>query len=151
MSQPSKAEREAWKTTALGYVDEVAIHRFMHAELTHIDKTKSEVRFTTAKQHLTPLGTLHAGTMYITLELANVIASLPHAAIDENMSSIRHSVSLLGTVSGEGHEIQVSSRLVKRGRNIAFFEAEAVVEKTGLVLARSQTIKVISRIEKAKL
>jgi uncharacterized protein (TIGR00369 family) len=150
MARDSAESLKKWKDAASTYLN-VPMHQMLDAELVSLNSQGSSVRFQTTKQHLTPANTLHAGVIYILTELSNVLAAVPHAKAVENMVSIRHEVSLLSTVTGEAQPVIASSKMIKRGKSIAFFESEAKNSKTGEVLARAQTIKAITKINHAKL
>lgn len=128
----------------------VPMHALVGPELRRIDKQGVEITFQTAKQHLRPDGVLHAGSLYLGLELANVIASLPHLAPTEFSGTVSTNYTLLAATQGEGRRITLHAHLVKRGKSIAFFEGKAV-DEDGTVLAKSRTVKVISVMRPSKL
>lgn len=68
--KPAKSQ-EALKKSAETYLA-VPFHQYLGAELVSLDEEQACISFTTSSRLLTPAGTLHAGAMYIGLELANV-------------------------------------------------------------------------------
>lgn len=127
---------------------QVPIHRFLGASLVSLSLEACEISFNTTEQLLTPADTLHAGAIYTALELANVIAVLPHLRPTETAMSIDHSVSLIGTVAGKGKQVIIRSRLLKRGGTVAFFESEAYDASDMSLLAKGKTTKAIRKLPK---
>lgn len=129
--------------TAQTYL-QVPFHQFLQPKLLSVDPSSgSRISFLTAPNLLIPGKTLHAGAVYIGTELSNVLASLCHVQPGETMASVNHAVTLLATTVGEGKEVHVTSRMLKRGKTLAFFESEAVEVATGTVLAKAKTVKTV--------
>lgn len=144
-----KKEHELWQT-AQTYLD-VPFHRFLEPKLLSVNPTGGcRISFLTAANLLTPAQTLHAGAIYIGTELTNVVASLCHVGPDETMATVNHAVTLLATVMGEGKEVQITSRMLRRGKSLAFFESEAIEVATGTTLAKAKTVKAVVVNNKAK-
>lgn len=125
---------------------QVPLHRFLNAHLKSLSQSQSEIIITTTESLLTPASTLHAGTIYAGLELANVLAILPHLSHSETAASIDHSVSLIGSISGVNKQVLIRARLLKRGGSVAFFESEAYDASTMALLAKGKTTKAIRKI-----
>lgn len=129
---------------------QVPIHRFLNARLKSLGQDCSEIIITTSPDLLTPTGTLHAGAIYAALELANVLAIVPHLHQSEYAATIDHSVSLMGTIAGNGKEVLVKSRMMKRGGTVGFFESEAYDAKNMALLAKGKTTKAIRKLPKGQ-
>ena len=157
---PSPASPDALREKAAYYL-QVPFHALLKPELVSLDGSGVVFTFRTQARHLTPATNLHAGGIYIALELANVLASLPHMASEgagglkageiQTSMTVDTSCSLLSTVYGENQEVKVTAKMLRRSKRLAFFEASAF-DAAGTLLARSKTTKVIATIRpKAKL
>lgn len=128
----------------------VPLHAVLRPKLVNIDRQGAQLTFETLSEHLSPTGGLHAGSIYLGLELANVLASLPHLTSAETSVTISTNYTLIGTVVGTGRTVKLRSRLIRRGKSLAFFEGEAT-DSDGTVLAKSRTVKAISPRRPSKL
>jgi uncharacterized protein (TIGR00369 family) len=138
-----------WKETAQKYMGG-PLHGLLAAEIQKIGLDGGEIAFETQEAHITPGKTLHGGIIYVGIELANLIASIPHTAQGEWMITIDTSYTLIGTTRGNGQTVTLQSRLIKRTKRYAFFEGMALDDK-GNVLAKSRTTKSIGAAPTSKL
>ncbi|KAK9894375.1 hypothetical protein P389DRAFT_95626 [Cystobasidium minutum MCA 4210] len=129
---------------------QVPLHRFLNPSLKSLSASEAEIILTTTESLLTPTSALHAGAVYAGLELANVLAVLPHLNHSEYAASIDHSVSLIGNITGVDKQVLIRSRMLRRGGNVAFFESEAYDASNMALLAKGKTTKTIRKIPDKK-
>jgi uncharacterized protein (TIGR00369 family) len=121
---------------------DVPLHRFLGLELIDRDHPERGVTVQVDAPAVNNVDLLHGGVVTALLDVASYLALLPHLAADEAAVTHDASASLMKG-AGRGARLEVSGRVVRRGRTLAFVRAEATVD--GDVIAAGQVTKSILR------
>jgi uncharacterized protein (TIGR00369 family) len=120
----------------------IPFHRFLGMELRDVDDPAAGIWFPVAGPTLNPGGLLHAGVIYSLLDVACFLALIRHLGDDEHAVTHDLTVSLLRPVS-PGKRVDITGTVLRRGRQVAFMRADAMVD--GQVVAAAQVTKSIVR------
>jgi uncharacterized protein (TIGR00369 family) len=122
---------------------DVALHRFVGVELLDPAHPENGIAFEVGDASVNNVDLLHGGIVTALLDVASYLALLPLLGPDEGAVTHDSSASLMKAVT-RGARVQVTGRVVRRGRSLAFVHAEATVD--GTVVATGQVTKsVLSR------
>ena len=146
---PDNDDEKRWRETAAVYLN-VPWHAALDAKVTKLDTEGAEITFQTLPLHLTPHQTMHAGTVYLGLELANALASIPRVKPEETTMTVDTGCTLIATVRGEGQTVRLQAKMVKRTKRFGFFVGVALDDQ-GNILAKSRTTKAIVARRESKL
>lgn len=132
---PSGAARRAAE-----FLDRVPFHRWAGLELLALQPGRAELGFIATDLLLVPGGYVHGGLLNALLEPAALFALLGDLQNNESAVTIDIHVQHLRPIPKAARVVLVG-RLKRRGRNLAFLEAEAIVE--GNVCTAAQITKAI--------
>jgi uncharacterized protein (TIGR00369 family) len=118
------------------------LHRFMGVEKIHAGGGASRIEITVGDNTVNAHGAFHGGVAYTLCDMACYTALLSELADGENAATHDIHVSLLRAAQ-RGDRVIVTGNVIKRGRNLAFMEAE--IHCNGELLARATVTKSILR------
>lgn len=107
----------------LSLVENHPLHRFIGVETIEARDGASRIELTINQNAVNPIGVFHGGVGYMLCDMACYSALL--SVLDEGQNAVTHDIhcSLMrGATLGE--RIVASGRVIRRGRSIAFMEAE---------------------------
>lgn len=131
---------------AAGLLAEAPFHRWAGLELVALEPGRAELGFRAMEPLLVPDtltkggGYVHGGILNALLEPAALFALLGHLQEGENAVTIDIHVQHMKSVPA-GAAVTLVGRLKRRGRSLAFCEAEAIVD--GAVCTAAQITKTI--------
>jgi uncharacterized protein (TIGR00369 family) len=117
---------------------EVALHRFLGVQLLDPAHPANGIWFEVGDAAVNNVELLHGGIVTALLDVASYLALLPLLGRDEGAVTHDSSASLMKAVH-RGARVEVTGRVVRRGRSLAFVHAEATVD--GTVVATGQVTK----------
>jgi uncharacterized protein (TIGR00369 family) len=119
---------------------DVPLHRYLGISLLDPDRPDHGLWVEVGDPSVNNVELLHGGVVTALLDVAAYLALLPHLSAEE--AAVTHDVSAsLMKGAGRGARIEVTGRVVRRGRSLAFIQAEATVD--GDVVATGQVTKSI--------
>jgi uncharacterized protein (TIGR00369 family) len=118
------------------------LHRFMGVEKIHAGNDASSIEIVVSDNTVNARGAFHGGVAYTLCDMACYTALLSQLADGENAATHDIHVSLLRAAQ-RGDHVVVTGKVIKRGRSIAFMEAE--IHCKGELLARATVTKSILR------
>ena len=118
----------------------VPFHRWAGLDLVALERGRGELGFTATDPLLAPGNYLHGGILNALLEPAALLALLGELQENENAMTIDIHVQHLRSIE-KGAAVTLVGRLKRRGRSLAFCEAEAIVD--GMVCTGAQITKAI--------
>ena len=131
----------AWVASrAAGFLAEAPFHRWAGLELVALEPGRAELGFRATEPLLVPGGYVHGGILNALLEPAALFALLGHLQESENAVTIDIHVQHMKSVPA-GAAVALIGRLKRRGRSLAFCEAEAILD--GVVCTAAQITKTI--------
>lgn len=140
MSEQPEPMDEAEKTGIIDAIFAVPLHRRIGLELVELDAEHAVARFVSGEETRADGPHLHGGVINMLLEVPAYLALVPHLNAGEAGASVDVHIALMRAVPLDV-EVELRGRLVRRGRSIAFCEAEAWAE--GRLCATAQITKAI--------
>ncbi|MCR9219679.1 MAG: PaaI family thioesterase [Alphaproteobacteria bacterium] len=119
---------------------EVPLHRFLGFEATAIGAGAAAGRFRVGEAARSNIGMLHGGVLYSLLDATSYLALASDLAAGTTASTVDVSFSMLRPVAA-GATVEMTARLDRLGRSLAFLQAEARVE--GKLVAKAQLTKAV--------
>lgn len=116
------------------------LHRYMGVEQIDAADGESTIAISVGEHAVNARGAFHGGVAYTLCDMACYAALLSELAENENAATHDIHVSLLRAAK-LGDRVVTTGKVIKRGRNIAFMEAEIRCE--GELLARATVTKSI--------
>jgi uncharacterized protein (TIGR00369 family) len=120
----------------------IPFHQFLGMQLRDTADPAAGIWFPVGPPTLNPGGLLHAGVIYSLMDVACFLALSPHLGDDEHAVTHDITVSLLRPVSPD-KRVDITGTVLRRGRQVAFMRADAVVD--GQVVAAAQVTKSVVR------
>lgn len=121
---------------------DVPLHRFLGMRLRDPAHPQHGLAVEVADAAVNNVDLLHGGIVAALLDVAGYLALLPELGPDVGAVTHDASVSLIKAVP-RGALVEVTGRVVRRGRNLAFVQSEATVD--GVVVAIGQVTKSVLR------
>ena len=130
----------------LPQVENHPLHRFIGVERIHAQDGKARIEITLGSGAVNPIGVFHGGVAYMLCDMACYSALLSVLADGENAVTHDIHVSLMRAAQ-LGERVVASGRVIRRGRQLAFMEAE--IHCGERLLARATVTKSILTGEKS--
>lgn len=130
----------------LPQVENHPLHRFIGVERIHAQDGAAQIELKLGPGAVNPIGVFHGGVAYMLCDMACYSALLSVLADGENAVTHDIHVSLLRAAQ-LGDTVVARGRVIKRGRAVAFMEAE--IHCGDRLLARATVTKSILTAEKA--
>ena len=131
-------------TTRVQGVLDVPLHRFLGMRLRDPERPQDGLVIPVGDAAINNAGVLHGGVATAVLDVACYLALLPHLSAEENAVTHDASSSLMKAVARDA-ELEVVADVVRRGRSLAFLQAQALVD--GRPVALGKVTKSILRAE----
>ena len=132
----------AWQRAILDAVASHPLHRMMGVEDIESGDGRSTIAFNVNQHSINPRGAFHGGVAYTICDMACYSALLGVLKEGENAATHDIHVSLLRAAM-LGDRIVTHGQVIRRGRNIAFMEAEMFCKDE--LIARATVTKSILR------
>lgn len=107
----------------LPLVENHPLHRYLGVEKIHADAGCSRIEIAVGDGAVNPRGAFHGGVAYTLCDMACYTALLSELKDDEDAATHDIHVSVLRAAQ-RGDRVVATGKVIKRGRNIAFMEAE---------------------------
>ncbi|TXH83444.1 MAG: PaaI family thioesterase [Rhizobium sp.] len=114
---------QPWQRDILASVESHPLHRMMGVETIESSGGNATIAFTVGEMSVNARGAFHGGVAYTICDMACYSALLGVLAEGENAATHDIHVSLLRAAT-RGDRIVTTGKVIKRGRNVAFMEAE---------------------------
>lgn len=114
---------QQWQRDLLTSVESHPLHRMMGVEKIESANGSSSIAFTVGDMSVNARGAFHGGVAYTICDMACYSALLGLLNEGENAATHDIHVSLL-RAAVRGDRIVTTGKVIKRGRNVAFMEAE---------------------------
>lgn len=121
-------------------VESHPLHRYLGVDRIHAGEGRSRIEIKVGDGAVNPRGAFHGGVAYTLCDMACYAALLSELKDDEDAATHDLHVSVMRAAK-HGDHIIATGRVIKRGRNVAFMEAELHCE--GKLLARATVTKSI--------
>lgn len=143
MSKQRDSTTQQSNTPTSEQVINVHLHKHIGLVLdsTDVNNKQAKGHFITHSAIMGPTGTLHGGILYVVCDSISFLSLLPHLKSNESAATIDHSVSVVNAVIGLDQRVELVGQLVKRTKNLAFFESK--VYNNGKLIAYGKTTKAI--------
>lgn len=119
---------------------DIPLHRFLGVELLDPHDPAAGIAFPVAEPAQNNVGVLHGGVVTALLDVASYLAVLPTLGEDEHAVTHALSVQLVRPVAA-GRRVELRGAVVRRGRAVAFLQAEA--SSGGTVVATASVTKTV--------
>jgi uncharacterized protein (TIGR00369 family) len=138
--------REAYHKYVTAVVTNTYIHRHLDLKLTFqgLENGVPTVRceFIATERHLLKGGNVHGGISSLIMDTACGLAVIPTSEIGQGTATLASSFQILRSVVGAGKKYEVVARVLKRGKNVVFCEAETSCE--GKLIAKGNFTKIVT-------
>lgn len=114
---------QPWQQEILHSVENHPLHRMMGVEKIDSANGSASIAITVGENAVNARGAFHGGIAYTICDMACYAALLGVLAEGENAATHDIHVSLMRAAK-RGDRIVTSGKVIKRGRNLAFMEAE---------------------------
>ncbi len=121
-------------------VENHPLHRFVGVETIHAEGGRSSLEITVNANSVNPGGAFHGGVAYMICDMACFAALMSELPDGELIVTHDIHVSVLRAAK-LGDRVRAEGRVLKRGRNIGFMEAELSVD--GRLIAKATVTKSI--------
>lgn len=107
----------------LSLVENHALHRFVGVEKIEAADGRSRIELTINQNAVNPIGVFHGGVGYMLCDMACYSALL--SVLPEGENAVTHDIHC-SLISGAklGERIAATGRVIRKGRSIAFMQAE---------------------------
>ncbi|MES2488769.1 MAG: PaaI family thioesterase [Pseudomonadota bacterium] len=133
---------QAWQQELLTSVETHPLHRMMGVEKIESSNGASTIVFTVGEMSVNARGAFHGGVAYTICDMACYSALLGVLVEGENAATHDIHVSLIRAAT-RGDRIVTTGKVIKRGRSVAFMEAE--MRCNDELIARATVTKSILR------
>ena len=133
---------QAWQQEILTSVETHPLHRMMGVEKIESGNGLATIAFTVSEMSVNARGAFHGGVAYTICDMACYSALLSVLVEGENAATHDIHVSLIRAAM-RGDRIVTTGKVIKRGRSVAFMEAE--MHCNGELIARATVTKSILR------
>lgn len=103
----------------------IALHRHVGLELVDRGEQRARLRFRAGEAVLTNVGSVHGGVLSLLLEPAALVALLPSLDAGESAATVDLHVAFPAAPE-PGQWIELEGRVIRRARQLAFCEADAI-------------------------
>ena len=124
----------------LATVESHPLHRYIGVETLHAKQGRSHFEIVVGSNTVNPYGVFHGGVVYTLCDMACYVALLSELASGEDAVTHDIHVSVLRAAK-IGDRIRFQGKVIKRGRNLGFMEAEAYLGEQ--LIARAAVTKSI--------
>jgi uncharacterized protein (TIGR00369 family) len=114
---------QQWQRDIINSVESHPLHRMMGVETIESADGKATIAFTVGDMSVNARGAFHGGVAYTICDMACYSALLGLLAEGENAATHDIHVSMMRAAM-RGDRIVTTGKVIKRGRNVAFMEAE---------------------------
>ena len=128
----------------ISFIENHPLHRYMGVEKIHAAQGKATIELTVNENSVNPLGMFHGGVVYTLLDMGCYSALVSELPDHEGAATHDIHVSVMSAAK-LGERVTVTAQVLKRGRNVAFMEAQ--LHGGGKLLARATVTKSILTIK----
>lgn len=114
---------QQWQRDIISSVESHPLHRMMGVETIESADGNATIAFTVGDMSVNARGAFHGGVAYTICDMACYSALLGLLAEGENAATHDIHVSMMRAAM-RGDRIVTTGKVIKRGRNVAFMEAE---------------------------
>lgn len=122
------------------------LHRYVGVETLQASDGQAHFEITIGSQTVNPLGVFHGGVVYMLCDMACYAALV--STLSEGEDAVTHDIHVsMMRAAKLGDCIRFEGRVLKRGRSLAFMEAQASLN--GQLIARAAVTKSILQTKSA--
>jgi len=135
---------QKWQRDIIDAVEAHPLHRMMGVEKIESGDGRSTIAMTVGEMSVNGRGAFHGGVAYTVCDMACYSALLGLLTEGENAATHDIHVSLMRAAK-LGDRVITKGKVIKRGRNLAFMEAEMLCNDE--IIARATVTKTILRAQ----